>query len=130
VGERELEFAKTQGHRVESRFDDVWAEQIGNGTRFSDLAASAIAALPDKVYVSFDIDALDPSLCPHTGTPVPGGLSFNQASLILEQLRSSGKTVVGFDLVEVAPGAAGAPEWDANVGARILYKLCGAAMPR
>ncbi|HYE63150.1 MAG TPA: agmatinase family protein [Phycisphaerales bacterium] len=130
VGERELEFARAQGGRVEVRYDDVWAEQLGNGTRFNDLAASVIAALPDKVYVSFDIDALDPSLCPNTGTPVPGGLSFNQASLILQMLRESGKTVVGFDLVEVAPGAEEAPEWDANVGARVLYKLCGAAMPR
>jgi agmatinase len=82
------------------------------------------------VYVSFDIDALDPSLCPNTGTPVPGGLSFNQAGLILELLRQSGKQVVGFDLVEVAPGAEDAPEWDANVGARLLYKLCGLVMPR
>jgi agmatinase len=98
--------------------------------KFNDLAASAVAALPDKVYVSFDIDALDPSLCPHTGTPVPGGLSFNQAALILETLRNSGKQVVGFDLVEVAPGAADGPEWDANVGARVLYKLCGLVSPR
>jgi agmatinase len=130
MGERELAFAKSQGSRVEVRFDDVWAEQLGNGVKFSDLAASAIAALPDKVYVTFDIDALDPSLCLHTGTPVPGGLSFNQAALLLETLKRSGKQVVGFDLVEVAPGAEDGPEWDANVGARILYKLCGLVMPR
>jgi len=130
MGARELEFARALGHRCEVRFDDVWAEQLGNGVKFNDLAASAISALPDKVYVSFDIDALDPSLCPHTGTPVPGGLSFNQASLILQLLRESGKQVVGFDLVEVAPGAEDGPEWDANVGARVLYKLCGLVMPR
>jgi agmatinase len=80
--------------------------------------------LPERVYVSFDIDALDPSLCPHTGTPVPGGLSFNQATLVLGALKQSGKKVVGFDLVEVCPGEHG--DWDANVGARLLYKLCGA----
>jgi agmatinase len=74
------------------------------------------------VYVSFDIDALDPSLCPHTGTPVPGGMSFNQAAILLDTLKHSGKTIVGFDLVEVCPGE---DEWDANVGARVLYKLCG-----
>jgi Arginase/agmatinase/formimionoglutamate hydrolase, arginase family len=130
MGERELAFAEAQGKRVEVRFDDVWAEQIGNGVKFSDLAESAVAALPEKVYVTFDIDALAPSLCPHTGTPVPGGLSFNQAVLLLDALRRSRKQVVGFDLVEVAPGPEDGPEWDANVGARILYKLCGLVMPR
>jgi agmatinase len=81
--------------------------------------------LPEKVYVSFDIDGLDPSLCSHTGTPVPGGLSFNQAALLLWALKQSGKTVVGFDLVEVAPEIHHGFEYDANVGARVLYKLCG-----
>jgi agmatinase len=56
---------------------------------------------------------------------VPGGLSFTQAAFILNALRESGRTVVGFDLVEVCPGPD--DEWDANVGARILYKLCGLA---
>ena len=100
--------------------------------RFSDLVLAAIQPLPRHVYVSFDIDALDPSLCPHTGTPVPGGLSFHQAAIILELLARSGRRVVGFDLVEVTPGPragdeGGEPEWDANVGARLLYKLCGIA---
>jgi agmatinase len=88
---------------------------------------AVMTRLPDRVYVSFDIDGLDPSLCPHTGTPVPGGLPFNHAKAILEELRKSGKQVVGFDLVEVAPGPESEPEWDANVGARVLYKLCGLA---
>ena len=81
-----------------------------------------VADLPDRVYVSFDIDGLDPALCPHTGTPVPGGLDYNQAGMLLRTLRDSGRDVVGFDLVEVAPGP---DEWDANVGARVLYMLCG-----
>lgn len=127
-GERELEFAARQGDRCQVHFDDDWAQRLLNAEPFADLCAQAIAALPDKVYVSFDIDALDPSLCPHTGTPVPGGLSFNQASLLIDALRTSGKTVVGFDLVEVAPSHdEDAPELDGNVGARILYKLCGLA---
>jgi agmatinase len=110
------------GERVKTFYDDIWAEELSRGAVFGDLCGMAIAALPERVYVSFDIDGLDPSLCPHTGTPVPGGLSFNQAAMLLHLLRESGKTVVGFDLVEV-----GAEEWDANVGARVLYKLCGAA---
>ncbi len=80
--------------------------------------------LPRDVYVSFDIDGLDPALCPNTGTPVPGGLSFQQAVALLSRVQRSGRRIVGFDLNEVAPGADG-DDWDGNVGARVLYKLIG-----
>jgi agmatinase len=76
------------------------------------------------VYVSFDIDGLDPALCPHTGSPVPGGLSFHEASYLVGEVARSGRRIVGFDLVEVVPDPNGS-EWDANVGARLLYKLIG-----
>ena len=83
-----------------------------------------MARLPRRVYVSFDIDGLDPVLCPRTGTPVPGGLSFHQATGLLDAVVRSGRTIVGCDLSEVSPGPRG-DEWDANVGARLLYKLIG-----
>jgi agmatinase len=60
---------------------------------------------------------------------VPGGLSFEAASAILDAVVQSGRLIVGFDLCEVAPGPDG-DEWDANVGARILYKLIGYALAR
>lgn len=123
--EEEADFANAQKGRVVVHYDDAWAQRQSEGEPFAALARAALNDLPQNVYVSFDVDALDPSLCPHTGTPVPGGLSFNQASLILDLLRSSGRRVVGFDLVEVAPGPETEPELDANVGARLLYKLCG-----
>jgi agmatinase len=82
---------------------------------------SIIEALPEKVYISFDIDGLDPTLCPNTGTPVPGGLSFQQATYLLSRLKDSRK-IIGFDLVEVAPGE---DDWNGNVGARLLFHLCG-----
>lgn len=94
------------------------------GATFKSIATEIISTLPQNVYVSFDIDGLDPSYCPSTGTPVPGGLSYDEATYILEELARSGRRVVGFDLTEVAPGPDG-DEWDANVGARMLYKLCG-----
>ncbi|NER48406.1 MAG: agmatinase family protein [Symploca sp. SIO1A3] len=81
-----------------------------------------ISNLPDKVYISFDIDGLNPTYCPNTGTPVPGGLEFNEAIYLLRSLIKTGKTIIGFDLCEVAPGNGG-DEWDGNVGARVLYKL-------
>ncbi|GJQ30345.1 MAG: agmatinase [Phycisphaerae bacterium] len=126
-GEREMQFADEQGARVRVFYDADLTERRLNGGAWSTMCSEIIAELPERVYVSFDIDALDPSLCPHTGTPVPGGLSYPQAVMLLEALKASGKTVVGFDLVEVAPGRKGEPEWDANVGARLLYLLCGLA---
>ena len=80
-----------------------------------------ISKLPERIYISFDIDGLNPELCPNTGTPVPGGLSFPKAVYLLRKIAESGRKIIGFDVSEVAPGI---DEWDANVGARIIYKLC------
>jgi agmatinase len=95
-------------------------DSLFKGSNWRSLCEKIIDTLPDKVYISFDIDGLDPALCPNTGTPVPGGLSFNEAAYLLKTLSDSGKKVIGFDLCEVAPGN---DDWDGNVGARILYML-------
>ena len=60
---------------------------------------------PDQIYISFDLDGLDPSVLPATGTPVPGGLGFYQA-LDLVSSACSGRRIVGLDVVELAPSAA------------------------
>jgi agmatinase len=96
-------------------------ESLFAGTSWQQLCQEVIECLPEKVYISFDIDGLQASLCPNTGTPVPGGLGFEQAVYLLRKLSVSGKELIGFDLCEVSPGP---DEWDANVGARILFKLC------
>ena len=80
-----------------------------------------IAQLPKKVYISFDIDGLDPKLCPGTGTPVPGGLEFEEATYLIRAIVRAGIEIIGCDLNEVAPGDT---EWNAIVGARLLYQLC------
>lgn len=123
----EQEFAAIHGSggRVITHFDGEWQRRRACGESFDRLCQEALQALPGSVYVSVDIDGLDPGLCPHTGTPVPGGLSFGELAHVLWRLAQSGRRIVGFDLVEVAPGP---DEWDANVGARVLYKLCGAAL--
>ena len=127
-GAGELAAMRASKGRVRTHFDFDWSRRLDAGERFETLAREAIKPLPRHVWLSFDIDALDPTLCPHTGTPVPGGLSFNRACVILELLARSGRTIVGFDLNEVCPETdPREPEWDANVGARMLYKLCGAA---
>lgn len=123
--EGELRAIHASDGRIVTHFDADWQRRRFAGTTFDELVEEVLRALPERVWVSFDIDGLDPSLCPNTGTPVPGGLQFAEVSHLLAKLASSGRQVVGFDLVEVAPGN---DEWDANVGARILYKLCGAVV--
>ncbi len=120
--EEEYDFMQTEKKRVAVFFDHDLRERKYRGETWQKICREIVGALPKEVYVSFDIDGLDPSLCPHTGTPVPGGLSFGEADFLLKTLVESGKTIVGFDLNEVSPGP---DEWDGNVGARILYKLCG-----
>ncbi len=121
--EEEYQRIVSSGGRVRTVFDVQLAEARSHGAIHKTFNA-AVEALPESVYVSFDIDGLDPSLCPNTGTPVPGGLAFHEASALLGAVARSGRRIVGFDLNEVAPGD-GDGEWDANVGARILYKLIG-----
>lgn len=120
----ELAFAKQQGDRVHTIRMADWNRQLFTGTTFASLVDDAISVLSEHVHVSFDIDGLDAAYCPNTGTPVPGGLSFSQASFLLVRLRERGKRVVSADLCEISCGQAPVDEWDANVGARILYKLC------
>ena len=127
VCEQEMAYNTAQGARVRMFTDRELARRAFGGEPFTKVAADIIAALPDRVWVSFDIDGLDPRFCPHTGTPVPGGLDFREASYIITELARSGKTIIGFDVNEVAPNLADPDdEWDANVGARLLYKHCGA----
>ncbi len=118
----------TTHKKIDCYFDYAIRDRILNGKSFASLAKEIIAQLPQHVYVSFDIDGLEPALCPSTGTPVAGGLNFHQATFLLRELGLSGKKIVGFDLNEVAPSGRKDDEWDGNVGARILYKLCSAAL--
>ena len=88
-----------------------------------EICGEIILSLPRQIYISFDIDGLDPSLCPSTGTPVPGGLEFEQTAYMMKKIVESGRTIVGFDLVEVAPNKY--DTWDATAGSHMLYELCG-----
>jgi agmatinase len=122
----EAEHARKLGSRCRVFYNNQIFRRKAKGESWQKLTRDMIEGLPQKVYVSFDIDGMDPTYCPSTGTPVPGGLSYDEAVYLLEELSVSGRTIVGFDLCEVVPGKGS--EWDANVGARILYKLCGATL--
>ncbi|MFO0962196.1 MAG: agmatinase family protein [Phycisphaerales bacterium] len=129
-GSRERAFVQESGGRVRCWYDqELRDRQFEGGARasWSAICSDIVRMLPEKVYVSFDIDGLTPDHCPGTGTPVPGGLSFPEVCHLLAELARSGKRVVGFDLCEVSPRA-GDGEWNANVGARVLYKLLGCTL--
>ena len=107
--------------RIITYFDKNIKESLYKGNNWDKITDSIIANLPEKVYISFDIDGLSPLYCPNTGTPVPGGLDYQEAIYLIKKVALSGRQIIGFDLNEVAPGQ---DEWDANVGARLLYELC------
>jgi agmatinase len=123
-GEAEHAFIQDSDGRVKTFYDAALKAGQFAGLPWRDEVDRIVRELPNNVYLSWDIDGLDPTLCPSTGTPVPGGLSFSQACALLEGVVRAGKRIVGFDLNEVAPGPDGS-EWDANVGARLLYKMIG-----
>lgn len=122
-GEQEVEVVNAENGRVKVFTDIDMKIKAFEGLSWAAQCDQIIAALPEKVHISFDIDGLFPWYCPNTGTPVPGGFSFEQATYLLSKLAASGKEIIGFDLVEVAPGES--DDWDGNVGARMLFFMCG-----
>jgi agmatinase len=122
VGIRDLCHAEHVLQRDEPRLqvltDARIAEAVASGEPLARLFGRAVARLPDPVWLSIDIDGLDPAFCPNTGTPVPGGLSWRELGVLLKLVGTSGRRIIGFDLCEV-----GAAPWDANVGARVLFAL-------
>lgn len=119
--EEEVEYIHEAGGRVKTYYDRDLKQGRFRGKSWEQQCGEIIANLPQKVYLSFDIDGLDPKLCPNTGTPVAGGFEVEEVLFLLEKLVESGRSIIGLDLNEVVPGE---DEWDANVAARLLYKLC------
>lgn len=115
----EIEYINKSNGRIETFFDPYLKEQAYLGKHWNSLCEQIIKHLPTHVYISYDIDGLDPKLCPGTGTPVAGGFEVEMINYLIGKVKESGRKIIGFDLVEV-----GTSEWDANVGARVLYKLC------
>lgn len=120
--EEEINLAKLQKDRIIPFFYAEMQRQKFEGKSWSETCLNIIEELPENVYISFDIDGLDPKLCPNTGTPVPGGLEYEEAVFLIHLLVKSGKKIIGLDLNEVCPSEIN--DWDANVGARLLYRLC------
>ena len=89
--------------------DDYWMDKV-------------IEAMTDNVFITFDLDAFDPSILPSTGTPEPGGLFWYETLEFLKQVFEE-KNVVGFDIVELCPN-----EVDKSsdfLAAKLYYKMLG-----
>lgn len=117
----EWDYIGNSNNRVVTYFDKRIKERQFEGLSWQYLADEIINHLPQKVYISFDIDGLNRTLCPHTGTPVPGGFEAEQVFYLFRKIIESGRHLIGFDLCEVGISS---NEWDENVGARVLFKLC------
>lgn len=119
ISPEEVDRIQQSEGRVAAYYDSMLKQKLYAGVSWLELCQQMVAELPSRVYISFDVDGLDPKLCPHTGTPVPGGLELEQTFCLFREVIHSGRQIIGFDVSEV-----GNAEWDGNVGARAVYKLC------
>ncbi len=119
--EEEWNYICSSNFRVITYFDKLIKERLFEGQTWKHIADEIILNLPQKVYISFDIDGLDRKYCPNTGTPVAGGFESEEMVYLIRKIKESGRELIGFDLVEIGVGQT---DWDSNVGARILWRLC------
>jgi agmatinase len=105
---------------VQHKIEPFYAEALTN----PDFVARVVSTLSPQVYVSIDLDVLDPSIMSAVGTPEPGGLSWQQMLELLRAVAGS-KQIVGFDLVELCPREG--PSSCAFLAAKLAYKLVGYA---
>ncbi len=119
--ESEWNYICSSNYRVNTYFERELRDRMYEGQTWQHISDEIIAQLPENVYISYDIDGLDPKLCPHTGTPVPGGFEMEQLSYLFKKVLASGRKIIGFDISELGTSIDG---WDENVGARVLFKMC------
>lgn len=117
----EYDFITNSGGRIVTYFDKTIKNRLYEGETWKTIVEEIVNQLPDKVFISFDIDGLDRKLCPHTGTPVPGGFETEEVYYLFRKVTESGRKLIGFDLCEVGTSDT---DWNSNVGARVLFKLC------
>ena len=116
----EVQVISRNPSRIRTYFDRDIHNRLYEGESWSDICKDIVEKLPSEVYISLDVDGLDPALCPNTGTPLPGGLSFNQAIYLMETIVTQGKKIIGADLVETGPGTL-----DGIVSSRLLFRMAG-----
>ncbi|MCE2755212.1 MAG: arginase family protein [Ignavibacteriae bacterium] len=118
----EAEFIKKKG------VNTFYASAIRRGLHGKNWQKSVIDSLSKDVYVTFDVDYFDPSIMPSTGTPEPDGFLYSETLDVFRELIKSGRRIIGFDIVELAP------EKKVNhpdlTTARLLYKMLNYAFAK
>lgn len=126
--DEEYEMIQNNPDRIHTFFDNQIKKRIYKGEIWDSLCDEIVSKLPHKVYISFDIDGLDPKLCKNTGTPVQGGFEAEEVLYLFHKIVDSGRKIIGFDLNEVSCGEESTDSIDASVGARTLYRMCNLYM--
>ncbi len=103
----------------ENSLDIFWAKDTVDNDKWFD---AAIEKLNKNVYITLDLDVLDPSIMPSTGTPEPGGFGYYSLLKFLKEVCKK-RNIVGFDVVELKPSKSNA-SCDFTA-AKIIYKLIG-----
>lgn len=119
--EEEFNLITNSNGRIKTFFDRDIKHTLYRGDSWDRICNRIINELPEYIYLSFDIDALDPKLCPNTGTPVAGGFETEEILYLIEKVVKSGKKIIAFDINEVSPATDN--DWDANVASRMLYRI-------
>lgn len=96
--------------------EDIYSQKA-RGISFHNQLGQFLNSISDEIYLSIDIDVLEPHYCPNTGTPVPGGLSFWDILQVVDAIHKLGKKIVGLDLVETG----GTGYTDGFTAAKLLY---------
>lgn len=104
----------------ENKINTFYMRGIRKNLYGKDWIDKVINSLSDNVFISFDVDAFDPSVIPATGTPEPGGLFWDETLEILEKVIKN-KNIVAFDVVELAPVSENTIS-DFNT-AKLIYKM-------
>lgn len=128
--EEEYKFAQKDS-RIACYYDEDLSHRLFQGEPWAQICQEIASTLPHQVYISLDVDGLSWEYSPGTGTPVPGGLSFNQALYLFKELKKQNKKIIGFDVVETSYGqkeSLSFKEWNGNTSARLIYFLSGLAL--
>jgi len=112
----------------QKKINTFYASGIRTGKYGKDWIDSVVKSLKKEVYITFDVDALDPAIMPSTGTPEPDGLWYHEAIEVVRRVRASGRRIVGLDVVELSP-VKGVHHPDLTA-ARLVYKILNLAFSK
>lgn len=87
----------------QNNVNTFYANAIRRGVHGEDWQLSVVDTLAEEVYITFDVDYFDPSIMPSTGTPEPDGFLYHETLELIRKIKSSGRKLVGLDVVELAP---------------------------